>query len=47
MTVWFSFISNLLGSLFNFVLPIGITFGALIVGVFGAPLLVKAFKKFF
>lgn len=42
-----SVIFSLLGQLFNFVLPWGITFGAVIVGVFGVPLLVKAYKKFF
>lgn len=40
-------LSDLLGNLFNVNLPWGITFGAVIVGVFGAPLLVKAYKKFF
>lgn len=42
-----SVLSNMLGSLFNVTLPWGIGFGAVIVGVFGAPLLVKAYKKFF
>lgn len=42
-----SLVYSMLGQLFNFVLPFGFTFGALIVGIFGAPLLVKAFKKFF
>lgn len=36
-----------ISDLFSFTLPIGITFGAVVVGIFGAPLLVKAFKKFF
>lgn len=48
----FSSIISYLGSkvftpLLSFVTPWGITFGALIVGIFGAPLLVKAYKKFF
>lgn len=38
---------NVFTPIFNFVTPWGFTFGALIVGIFGAPLLVKAYKKFF
>ena len=38
---------DMISQIFNFSLPWGITFGAVIVGVFGAPLLVKAFRKFF
>lgn len=33
--------------LFNFVTPWGIAFGSVIVAVFGLPLLVRAYKKFF
>lgn len=40
-------ISNTVGQLFDFTLPIGLTFGAVVVGVFGMPLVVKAIKKFF
>lgn len=42
-----SVISSMLHQLFSFHLPWGISFGAVIVGVFGAPLLVKAFKQLF
>lgn len=42
---WIS--SNLIIPLFNFVLPWGITFGAIVVAIFGLPLLVKAVRKFF
>lgn len=42
-----SVISNLIHQLFTFQLPWGIGFGAVIVGVFGMPLLVKAFKQLF
>lgn len=45
--LYWSFITSLFGDIFNFVTPWGIAFGAVIVGVFGAPLLVKAYKKFF
>lgn len=47
MTDCLSLLYTLLGELYNFVLPWGITFGSVIVGIFGLPLLVKAFKKFF
>lgn len=42
---WIS--SNIINPLFNFVTPWGIAFGAIVVAVFGLPLLVKAYKKFF
>lgn len=42
-----SVIYSMLGQLFNVVLPWGITFGAVLVGVFGLPLLIAAYKKFF
>lgn len=42
-----SVVFDMIQQLFNFTLPWGIAFGAVIVGVFGAPLLVKAIKKFF
>lgn len=47
MSSCLSVIYSMLGQLFNFTLPWGITFGAVLVGLFGAPLLVKAFRKFF
>lgn len=47
MATYIQFIGNLVGQLFAFDLPWGITFGAVIVGIFGAPLIVKAYKKFF
>lgn len=47
MSSCLSVIYSMLGQLFNFTLPWGITFGAVLVGLFGAPYLVKAFKKFF
>lgn len=47
MASYWPFIQSLFSQIFNFSLPWGITFGAVIVGVFGAPLLVKAYKKFF
>lgn len=47
MSDYWTFISSFFNQLFNFQLPWGIAFGAVIVGVFGAPLLVKAYKKFF
>lgn len=37
----------LISPLFNFALPWGVTFGAIVVAVFGLPLVVRAFKKFF
>lgn len=42
-----STIYSMLGQLFSFALPWGITFGAVVVGVFGLPLMIKAFKKIF
>lgn len=39
--------SNIITPIFNFITPWGITFGAVVIGVFGAPLLIKAYKKFF
>lgn len=47
MSSCMSVLGSMLGSLFTVNLPWGIGFGAVIVGVFGAPLLVKAYKKFF
>lgn len=47
MSDYWSFISSLFSQIFNFQLPWGIAFGAVVVGVFGAPLLVKAYRKFF
>lgn len=47
MTAGLNFIGSMLAQLFAVTLPWGITFGAVIVGVFGLPLLVKAWKKFF
>lgn len=42
------FYSSLFEQLFNFQLPYwGITFGAMVVGVFGMPIIVHSFKKFF
>lgn len=38
---------HLITPLFNFALPWGVTFGAIVVAVFGLPLVVRAFKKFF
>ena len=39
--------SSLISPLFNFSLPWGVTFGAIVVALFGLPLLVRAIKKFF
>lgn len=48
MTGCLSLIRNVLSQLFDFGLPgIALTFGGLIVGVFGVPLLIKSIKKFF
>lgn len=47
LSVYWTFFSDFFSRLFNFPLPWGIAFGAVVVGVFGAPLLVKAYKKFF
>lgn len=45
---WLSWIgTNVISPIFSFSLPWGISFGAVIVGVFGAPFIVKAYKKFF
>lgn len=38
-------IGTWLGQIYNIVLPIGVTFGSLLVAVFGLPILVKMFKK--
>lgn len=40
-------IFDMVSQLFSFRMPWGLSFGAVIVGVFGAPLLVLAIKKFF
>lgn len=40
------FLANIIAPIYNIVLPFGITFGALVVAVFGIPLLVKAIKTF-
>lgn len=43
-----TFYGSLLSQLFNFQLPFwGITFGAMVVGIFGAPILVHCLKKLF
>lgn len=47
MSEYWSFIASLFSQIFSFQLPWGIAFGSVVVGVFGAPLLVKAYKKFF
>lgn len=47
MAPYISFIGDLVGQIFNFTLPWGIAFGSVVVGIFGAPLIVKAYKKFF
>lgn len=47
MSGYLTFLSDFFSQLFNFSLPWGIAFGAVVVGVFGAPLLVKAYRKFF
>lgn len=41
--------ANLITPLFNFVLPFwgGVTFGSIVVAIFGLPLIVLAYKKFF
>lgn len=44
---YWDFIRNFFSDIFNFITPWGIAFGAVVVGVFGLPLLVKAIKKFF
>lgn len=44
---YWDFIRNFFSNIFNFITPWGIAFGAVVVGVFGLPLLVKAIKKFF
>lgn len=36
-----------MSELFDFVTPWGIAFGAVVVGVFGLPLVVRAIKKLF
>lgn len=40
------FLAHIIAPIYNIVLPFGITFGALVVAVFGIPLLVKAIKTF-
>lgn len=47
MTGCLSVIYDLVSQLFNFQLPWGISFGAVVVGVFGLPFLAMAFRKFF
>lgn len=42
-----SWFGDFLGQLFNFALPFGITFGAIVVGFVGMPLLVGVLKKLF
>lgn len=42
-----SIIYNMLGQLWNFVLPIGVSFGVIIAGCIGIPLVYKWFKKLF
>lgn len=40
------FLAHVIVPIYNIGLPFGITFGALVVAVFGIPLLVKAIKTF-
>lgn len=40
-------ISDMIFKLFDFVLPFGITFGSLVIAIFGLPILVRAFRKLF
>lgn len=47
MSDYLTWLGWFFGQIFNFQTPWGIAFGAVVVGVFGAPLLVKAYKKFF
>lgn len=48
MSEYLTFYGSLISQIFNFHTPwFGLAFGSIIVGVFGAPLLVKAIKKFF
>lgn len=47
MNDYWSFIQSLFSQIFNFVTPWGIAFGAVVVGIFGLPLIVKAWRKFF
>ena len=47
MSSCLSFLLDMLGDLFSFTLPWGITFGAVVVGVFGLPYVVKAFRHLF
>lgn len=46
---WLSWINqNLISPLFDFNLSFwGVTFGSIVIAIFGLPLLVKAYKKFF
>lgn len=41
------FLGNIIKLLFNTVLPYGITFGSIVVGLVTAPMLVGAIKKIF
>lgn len=47
MASYWSFLASFFTQIFNFETPWGIAFGAVVVGVFGAPLLVRAYRKFF
>lgn len=44
---YWQFVSHFVSQIFNFVTPWGVAFGAVVVGVFGLPLVVRAIKKFF
>ena len=47
MSDYLLFFKDMFAKIFNFNLPWGIAFGSVVVGIFGAPLIVKAYKKFF
>lgn len=46
MAEMWTWIAGFFSQIFNFTLPWGVSFGSLVVAVFGIPLLVLALKKF-
>lgn len=47
MSDYWTFLESFFAQIFAMRTPWGIAFGAVVVGIFGAPLIVRAYKKFF